>query len=103
MNVRQLNFFEKGIDWIHDKLNEKQFLLFSSILVGLSAGLAAVILKFFVHAIRHYLMEEHLFRFEYKYLYLIMPLIGILLTVFIIHRFFKGNINKGADNIMFAI
>lgn len=48
-------------------------------------------------------MEEHLFHFEYKYLYLIMPLLGIILTVIITHRFFKGNIAKGADNILFSI
>ncbi|MGZ4044440.1 MAG: chloride channel protein [Bacteroidia bacterium] len=103
MNLRRLNYIEKGVNWIHERLNEKQFLIFSSILVGISAGLAAVILKMFVHYIRHYLMEEHLFHFKYKYLYLMMPLLGLALTVFIIQRFFKGNINKGADNILFAI
>ncbi|MCE3225516.1 MAG: chloride channel protein [Bacteroidetes bacterium] len=103
MNLRKLNYAEKGIDWIHDKLNEKQFLIFSSILVGVSAGLAAVILKLFVHSIRHYLMEEQLLRFDIKYLYLLLPLLGIALTVFITQRFFKGNLNKGADSILFAI
>ncbi|MBA3663844.1 MAG: chloride channel protein [Bacteroidetes bacterium] len=103
MDFKKLNYIERGIDWLHERFNEKQFLIFSSILVGISAGLAAVILKTFVHYIRHYLMEEHLFHFGYKYLYLLMPLLGLALTVFIINRFFKGNINKGADNILFAI
>ena len=46
MNFKRINFIEKSINWIHEKTNEKQFLIFSSILVGVSAGLAAVILKF---------------------------------------------------------
>lgn len=103
MNFRKINYIERGINWIHEKLNEKQFLIFSSILVGVSAGLAAVVLKLFVHLIRRYFMEEHLFHFEYKYLYLLMPLLGIVLTVFIIQKFFKGNVSKGADNILFSI
>jgi len=103
MNLRQLNYIEKGINWIHDKLNEKQFLIFSSILVGVSAGLAAVILKSFVHWIRLYLMEDLLFNFEFKYIYLLMPVIGIALTVIITKKFFKGNLHKGTDNILFAI
>lgn len=103
MNLRQLNYIEKGINWIHDKLNEKQFLILSSILVGLSAGLAAVALKFFVHAIRKYVMEDYLFLFDFKYIYLLMPAVGIALTVLIAKRFFKGNLQRGTDNILFAI
>ncbi|MCE3259153.1 MAG: chloride channel protein [Bacteroidetes bacterium] len=103
MNLRKLNYIERTIDWIHDRLNEKQFLIFSSILVGVSAGLAAVILKSFVHSIRYYLMEKHLFLADYKFLYLLLPLVGIALTVFITQRFFKGNLQRGADNILFAI
>ncbi|MGZ3919372.1 MAG: chloride channel protein, partial [Bacteroidia bacterium] len=80
MNLRRLNYIEKGVNWIHERLNEKQFLVFSSILVGISAVLSALILKMFVHYIRHYIMEEHLFHFKYKYLYLMMPLLGLALT-----------------------
>jgi len=99
----KINFTQKGINWLHEKLNEKQFLIFSSILVGVSAGLAAVALKSFVHYIRHYIIEEPFFKPDYKYFYLIMPMIGIGITVFIIKKFFKGNIHKGVDNILFAI
>jgi chloride channel protein, CIC family len=103
MNLRHLNYIEKGINWIHYRLNEKQFLILSSILVGVSAGLAAVVLKLFVHSIRKYVMEDYLFGFDFKYIYLLMPFVGIALTVIITKRFFKGNLFKGTDNILFAI
>jgi CIC family chloride channel protein len=103
MNLKRLNYIEHAINWIHDKLNEKQFLIFSSILVGITAGLAAVVLKLFVHYIRLYLIERPIFSHNVTWLYIIMPMIGLLITVFIIHRFFKGNINKGVDRILFAI
>ena len=58
MRVKKPNYIESGIIWIHKKSNEKQFLIFASILVGLSAGLAAVILKLFVSFIRHTVVDR---------------------------------------------
>lgn len=103
MNFNKINYAEKGIDWIHEKLTEKQFLILSSILVGISAGIAAVILKLFVHLIRRYLMEDWLLRIDFKYIYLLMPMIGIGLTVLIVQRFFKGKLYRGNVNILHAI
>ncbi len=103
MNYGRLNFVKKGISWLHDKLNEKQFLIFSSILVGVSAGLAAVVLKFFVHSISKYVIQNNIFQFSNTYFYLIMPLIGLCITVFIVQRFFKGNLKKGTGDILFSI
>lgn len=91
------------VNWIHEKTNEKQFLIFSSILVGLSAGIAAVILKLFVFFIRHFIVDEYLLPFDFKYIYLILPAIGIGITVLIIKLFFKGKLNKGTSHILYAI
>jgi CIC family chloride channel protein len=103
MDLKRVNLIEKLINWIHGKTNEKQFLIFSSILVGISAGIAAVILKLFVFFIRQYLVEDYLFRFDYKYLYLLLPIIGIGLTVFIVKYFFKNNLNRGNTAILYSI
>ncbi len=103
MNLKKINYIEKAINWIHEKTNEKQFLIFSSILVGVSAGIAAVVLKQFVFFIRQYLVEGFFFRFDFKYLYLILPLLGIGLTVLIVKYFFKNHINRGNTAILYAI
>jgi CIC family chloride channel protein len=103
MNLKKINYIEKAINWIHEKTSEKQFLIFSSILVGISAGIAAVILKLFVHAIRHYLVDEFLLKYDFKYLYLILPLIGIGSTLLIVKYFFKNQLNRGNTAILFAI
>jgi len=103
MNLKKINYIEKSINWIHERTNEKQFLIFSSVLVGLSAGLAAVILKSFVFVIRQYFLENYLLKFDYKYLYLILPLIGIGLTVLIVNYFFKNHFERGTSSILYAI
>src|ERR1035437_3994421 len=103
MELDKINFPQRGIYWIHEKLNEKQFLIFSSVLVGLSAGLAAVILKLFVNFIRVYILEDWLLKYHFKYIYLGLPLIGIGLTVFIVQRFFNGKFSRGTVNILHSI
>ncbi|MBL0328989.1 MAG: chloride channel protein [Bacteroidetes bacterium] len=103
MNLNKINYIEKSINWIHEKTNEKQFLIFSSVLVGLSAGLAAVILKSFVFIIRQYFLEDYLLKFDYKYLYLILPLIGIGITVLIVKYFFKNQFERGTSSILYTI
>ena len=103
MNLKKINFIEKAINWIHEKTSEKQFLIFSSILVGISAGIAAVILKLFVHAIRHYLVDEFLLKYDFKYLYLVLPLIGIGVTILIIKYILHNQLSKGNTDILFSI
>lgn len=103
MNLKKINFIEKAINWIHEKTTEKQFIIFSSILVGISAGIAAVILKLFVHAIRHYLVDEFLLKYDFKYLYLVLPLIGIGVTILIIKYILHNQLSKGNTDILFSI
>lgn len=103
MNLKKINYIENAINWIHEKSTEKQFLIFSSILVGISAGLAAVILKSFVHGIRHYLVDGFFLKYDFKYLYLVLPLIGIGITILIIKYFLHNQLNKGNTDILFSI
>lgn len=103
MTKQRINIIEQGINWIHEKTNEKQFLIFSSVLVGLSAGLAAVILKFFVGFIRQYLVEGFFLQLDIKYIYLLLPVLGIGITLLIIHYLFKDRINRGTSSILFSI
>lgn len=103
MNLKKINYIEKAINWIHEKTNEKQFLIFASILVGISSGIAAVILKLFVHAIRHYLVDGFFLKYDFKYLYLVLPLIGIGITILIVKYILHNQLSKGNTDILLAI
>lgn len=93
---------ERTIDWLHNKLDKKQFLILSSIFVGLTAGLAAVILKWLVHQTQNLITQDY--GSAYQYIPgLILPLIGILLTVFYVTKFLKGKLGRGNSNILYAI
>ncbi|MGE5683093.1 MAG: chloride channel protein [Bacillota bacterium] len=76
--------------------------MLSSIVIGLTAGLAAVILKTVTHYIQSLLTHE--FEFKYQdYLYLIFPTIGIILTVTYIKYILKGKFGRGASHILLYI
>lgn len=97
-----LKLYETLINWLSHKLTPRQILVVSSILVGITAGLAAVLLKLAVHYI--HLALTHDYNIPYQYiLYLIFPSIGILLTVWFVQKHLNGKLGRGTANILHAI
>ncbi len=92
------------IKWVRSRLNERQFLIFSSMIVGLTGGMAAVVLKTFVFQIHKVVTYDYKLPFNLNsYLYLVFPMIGILLTTFIVKRFFGNKLGRGTANIIRSI
>ncbi|MCX2741854.1 chloride channel protein [Pontibacter anaerobius] len=88
--------------WLRRHTSDREFMLVSSVLVGLTAGVAAVILKSLVHYIQMLLAYGNRL-LDQPYWLVVFPLIGILLTVAIVSLFFKGRIGRGTANILFNI
>lgn len=88
------------INWIHQKLSPREFIVFSSVLVGLSASFTAVLLKTIVHYIHDFLQKSFLGQ---NYFYLAFPAIGILLTIYFVRRFLHNRLGGGTANICYAI
>ncbi|MES2780528.1 MAG: chloride channel protein [Bacteroidota bacterium] len=87
----------------HKYISDKNFLIIAAMWVGLLAGIAAVILKAFVHFLHHTLESGFNVRYE-NYFYLIYPLIGILLSVLYVKIFHKKIVfDKGLSSIIYAI
>jgi CIC family chloride channel protein len=97
-----LDFIKKPIIFLRDKLSDRQFLIVSSILVGLTSGLAAVAVKYIVHSIGR-LVSFYSNNYHEFFLFALFPLIGILLTVFYIRFFLKGKLAKGSPDIVYSI
>jgi CIC family chloride channel protein len=101
MEFKLIKKMHSFVEWVQFRLTNKQFILLSSVLVGLSVGLAAIVLKTAVHAI--YLASTYKGLGNYKYLFLFFPLIGIFLTVLVIKNLLKGKLEKGLSHIHYAI
>lgn len=83
--------------WRLRHVSDRQYLIFLSIVVGIITGFAAVLIKFLVHEIRILL---HVY--EIHYLYFILPVIGISLTVFFSTFIIKRPIRSGVPNVLYA-
>lgn len=93
---------KKPISFLGEKLSDRQFLIVSSILVGLTSGLAAIAVKYIVHSIGQ-LVSFYSTTYEEFFLFALFPLIGILLTVFYIRYFLNGKLPKGTPEIVYSI
>jgi CIC family chloride channel protein len=88
--------------FLRNRLSERQFFIFSSILIGLSSGIAAILLKYFVNSIEHFI-NFYSHNYEQFFLFALFPFIGITLTVLYVKYFLKGRLKKGSAEIVYAI
>lgn len=96
------NIIRRTNEYLHRKLSPRQFFILSSILVGLTSGTVAIILKSFVHAIAHY-VTYYSHNYQEFFLFTLFPVIGIGLAVFYVQKFLKGEFRKGSAEIAYAI
>ncbi|MFT3796098.1 chloride channel protein [Flavobacterium sp.] len=102
MFKKLLRTFEKWLLWGQRKLTNKQFIFLSAVLVGISAAFAVIVLKTFAHSV---------FRFatyingilKLSFINSVLPIVGILLTVFVVKKLLGGTIEKGTSQILFAV
>jgi chloride channel protein, CIC family len=96
------NKLELIIVYAQSKLTPKQFIFLSSVLVGISSAFAVIVLKSFAHkvfSIATYINGI----LKLSFINSILPIFGILLTVFVIKKLLGGTIEKGTSQILFAV
>ena len=96
------SLFRSFLLWRLRNVEQRRFVLVLSVLVGLSTGIAAVIIKNSAHYIQS-LVDRFLFADYHNYLYFGFPLAGLLLTVFIITYFIKKDIGHGIPHTLYSI
>jgi chloride channel protein, CIC family len=92
----------RPISFLRHRLSDRQFFILSSILVGLSSGLAAVLLKYVVHSLES-LVNFYSTNYEAFFHFALFPLIGILLTVFFVRFFLNDKLKKGSAEIVYSV
>ncbi len=87
------------------KLTNKQFIFLSSVLVGILAAFAVIVLKTFAHSIFTFAtyVTSNTSIFKYGIIKGMLPVIGILLTVFVVKKVLGGTIEKGTSQILYAV
>ena len=102
-NIKKFfNFFQNLLNLLKLVLSERQFLYLSCILVAISSALAVIVLKTFAHSVLEFTLHVSSL-LKLPYVTSILPIIGILLTVFVVQKFLDGSIEKGTAQIMIAV
>lgn len=83
-------------------LTPKQFIFLSAVLVGISAAFAVIVLKTFAHWVFSFATYVSGI-LKLGFINSILPIIGILLTVFVVKRVLGGTIEKGTSQILYAV
>ncbi|MBG6111640.1 CIC family chloride channel protein [Flavobacterium sp. CG_23.5] len=93
---------ENIIAWSQSILTEKQFIFLSSILVGITSAFAVIVLKTFAHWVFSFATYIN-GTLKLSFINSVLPIVGILLTVFVINRVLGGTIEKGTSQILYAV
>lgn len=90
------------IVWAQSILTGKQFIFLSSVLVGISAAFAVIVLKSFAHWVFSFATYINGI-LKLSFINSILPIAGLLLTVFVIKKVLGGSIEKGTSQILYAV
>lgn len=97
-----LRRIEHFIFLLKDKITERQFLYLSAVIVAFSCSLAVILLKNFAHSV--FIFANYVNTYlKLPYINSLLPIIGILLTVFVVKHFLDGSIEKGSSKILYAV
>jgi len=102
MSTSSKILFRKFLKWRYQNISNKQFTHIASAIIGLLAGLGAVILKNLTHLIQR-LLEGEFIKDIHQAFYFIFPIIGLLIVLVIIKYVVKKKVGHGIPSTLYAI
>lgn len=100
--MSRYKLLKRFLIWRLRHVNDRQFMMIISIVVGVLVGIATVIIKNSVHFIQQ-LLTSNFAHGHGNYLYLSLPIIGILIAVLFIKFVIRGHVGHGIPSVLFAI
>jgi CIC family chloride channel protein len=93
---------ENLIFLLKDKLSERNFIYFACVAVAITCSFAVILLKSFAHNI--FLLANDINGFlKLPYINSLLPIAGILLTVFVVRNLLNNHIEKGSSKVLYAV
>ncbi len=99
---RYLYKIESLLAWAQTKITNKQFIFIASVLVGVTVGFAVIVLKAFAHWVFTFATYINGI-IKLSYINSLLPIVGMLLTVFVIDKLLGGKLEKGTSQIMYVV
>lgn len=100
--MRKYKVLKRFLVWRLKNINDKQFMLIMSAIIGVLVGVAAVVIKNSVHFISH-LLTSNFDNANWNYLYLIFPMLGIFIAAIYVKLVVRQHVGHGIPSVLFAI
>lgn len=101
--IKKLFFaLDRLVKWRNKHIKQRPFIIGLSILIGITAGLVATVIKRAVHW-TEYLLTHFFKPYAPNFLYFLYPVIGISITVLIVKYLIKQKVSEGIPNTLHAI
>lgn len=94
--------FVRMLLWREKHIKEKTFVVILALIVGLTAGLASVLLKFLITTISRFVMSGVQISHG-NWLYIVVPVLGVLLSGLYVRYVVRDNISHGVTRVLHAI
>ena len=100
MNIKRL--YKRFLIWRVRNISDKAFISILAVLIGITVGLVAVVIKNAVHLIQHSLKGWFSVETE-NILFIFYPIIGITLAVIIVKYLIKRKVGHGIPTVLHSI
>ncbi|MCK9290452.1 MAG: chloride channel protein [Bacteroidales bacterium] len=94
--------FEQLMTWRVRYISDRQYIYVLSVIVGIAAGISAVVIKKSAHYIQLLLIRSSAHQYE-NYLYFLYPSVGILLAVLFMRYIIRKEPGHGIPGVLYAI
>ncbi len=103
MNIknRYNNYFTQFLTWRQRRVSEHNFIIILSLIVGVLSGVAAFVMKTFIHFVQDFVVG--LTDNSVNFWYLGLPMLGIFIAAMFVRYIVKDDISHGVTKILIAI
>ena len=96
------NWWQRFLTWREKHIPDKTFVILLALIIGIAAGLAAVLLKTLIGQIAGFLTSRFVVE-QGNWLYLVFPAIGILLASLYVYYVAREPISHGVTRVLYAL
>ncbi len=100
--IKASKLFTRILLWRARHISQSQFILILALLIGMGSGLSAVLLKNTIHLVRRLVMDRQETT-DHNFLLLVLPMIGILITILIVKYLVKDSLSHGISQVLYSI
>jgi len=96
------SFWRRFLSWRINNISQRNLIMILSVIIGVLAGLGAVVIKNGVHLVKDLLTSNIVVDYQ-NYLFFVLPAIGILLATLYIRFVVRQHVGHGIPSVLFAI